>query len=254
MKENVLKTKLKSGQPVFGLLTPIYDPAIVEIIGHLGFDCYFLDCEHGTGGPLQVEHFVRACETVGITPLARVRSADHKLLLQFMDTGIMGVMMPGVMDADDVKRLVEAVKYPPLGRRGIAPVRTNDYLLGHMPQAEYVSFSNEQTLVLPQIETMEAVNNLDSLVRLEGVDGFIVGPRDLSMSMGFPDGPAHEEVRALMDHIFAVVRGAGMVVGTVAGTGEEARDLLDRGANIVLGSINGLLKVGAGAFFKPVRG
>jgi len=64
-----------------------------------------------------------------MTPLARVRSIDLKLLLQFMDTGMMGVMMPGVMDADDVKRLVEAVKYPPLGRRGIAPVRANDYLL-----------------------------------------------------------------------------------------------------------------------------
>src|SRR2546430_17026977 len=103
MKENVLKTKLNNDEPVFGVLTPIYDPAIVELIGHLGFDCYMLDCEHGAGGPMQAEHFVRACEAVGITPLARVRSADLKLLLQFMDTGIMGVMMPSVMDADDVK-------------------------------------------------------------------------------------------------------------------------------------------------------
>jgi 4-hydroxy-2-oxoheptanedioate aldolase len=254
MKQNMLKSKLRNGETVFGVLTPIYDPAIVEIIGHLGFDCYILDCEHGAGGPIQAEHFVRACETVGLTPLARVRSPDLKLLLQFMDTGMMGVMMPGVMDADDVRALVEAVKYPPLGRRGIAPVRANDYLLGPMPQAEYVPFSNAQTLVLPQIETMEAVNNLDSLVQIEGVDGFIVGPRDLSMSMGFPDGPAHEEVRAMMDHIFQAVRGAGLVVGTVTATGEDARDLIERGANIILGSINGLLKVGAAAFFKPTRG
>lgn len=250
MKENIVRTKLKNGEPVFGLLTPIYDPAVVEVIGHLGFDCYFLDCEHGAGGPMQVEHFVRACETVGIMPLARVRSADLKLVLQFMDTGIMGVMLPGVRDADDVKTLVEAVKYPPLGRRGIAPVRANDYLLGPMPQAQYVGFSNEQTLVMPQIETMEAVSNLDSLLRIEGVDGFIVGPRDLSMSMGLPDGPAHAEVRAMIDRIFGAVRAAGLVVGTVAGTGEEAQDLVQRGANIVLGSINGLLKVGAGEFLK----
>lgn len=253
MKENLTKIKLKNGQPVFGLLTPIYDPAVVEVIGNLGFDCYFLDCEHGTGGPLQAEQFVRACETVNMTPFARVRSADPKLVLQFMDAGIMGLMLPEVRGVDDVKRLVEAVKYPPLGKRGIAPVRANDYLLGSMSQGEYVTFANEQTLILPQIETMEAVNSLDALVKVEGVDGFIVGPRDLSMSMGFPDGPAHEEVRDMVDRIFGAVRAEGLLVGTVAGTGEDAKDLVDRGANIVLGSINGLLKVAAKSFFEPLR-
>ena len=249
MKQNALKAKLKNDEPVFGVLTGIYDPAVVELIGRLGFDCYIMDCEHGAGGPIQAEHMVRACETVGITPLARVRSADPKLVLQFMDAGIMGVMLPGVMDAGDVERLVDAVKYPPLGRRGIAAVRANDYLFGSMSQAEYVPFSNEQTLVLPQIETVDAVKNLESLMQVEGVDGFIVGPRDLSMSMGFPDGPMHDEVRAMMDDIFQAVRGAGLVVGTVAGNGAQAADLVSRGARIVLGSINNLLKVGAADFF-----
>jgi 4-hydroxy-2-oxoheptanedioate aldolase len=254
MRENATNTKLKNGETVLGMLTPIYDPAVVELIGHLGFDCYMMDCEHGAGTPVQAEHLARTCEAVGLTPLARVRSADPKLLLQFLDAGIMGVMMPSVASVDDVKRLVEGVKYPPLGRRGIAPVRANDYLLGSMSQADYVRFSNEQTLVLPQIETMEAVNNLDSLLQIEGVDGYFVGPRDLSMSMGFPDGPAHPEVRSLIDEIFQAVTAAGLVVGTVAGTGEEAKNLVDRGARIILGSIQGLLKVGAGAFLKPVRG
>lgn len=248
MLPNRLKTKLSNDEPVYGLLTPIYDPAIVELAGHLGFDCYFLDCEHGAGGPIQAEHVVRACETVGMTPLARIRSTDPKLILQFLDAGIMGVMMPGVMDADDVKRLVDAVKYPPLGRRGIAPVRANDYLLGSMPQAEYVPFANEQTIVLPQIETMEAVKNLDSLLKVEGVDGYFVGPRDLSMSMGFPDGPGHPEVKALITEIFDRVRGAGLITGTVAGSAEEARDVVQRGGRIILGSVQGLLKLGAGSF------
>jgi 4-hydroxy-2-oxoheptanedioate aldolase len=197
---------------------------------------------------------IRACETVGITPLARIRNADPKLVLQFMDLGLMGVMMPSVTDADDVRRLVEAVKYPPLGKRGIAPVRANDYLLGSMPQEEYLRFANDQTLILPQIETMEAVNNLDSLVQVEGVDGFIVGPRDLSLSMGFTDGPAHPEVRDMVDSLFGVVRAAGLVVGTTAATGEDARSLVDRGATIVLASIHGLLRTGSGAFFKAARG
>ncbi|MFL5732745.1 MAG: HpcH/HpaI aldolase family protein [Chloroflexia bacterium] len=253
MIENVVKGKLKSGEPVYGMLTAVYDPMVVEVVGRLGFDLYMVDCEHGVGGPIQAEHLARACETVGMTPMARVRSTDPKLILQFLDVGIMGVMMPGIRDADDVKRLVEAVKYPPVGRRGIAPVRANDYLLGPMPQAEYVSFSNEQIMVLPQIELVEAVKNLDSLVRVEGVDGFIVGPRDLSMSMGFYDGPAHDEVRSQMDAIFQTVIGAGLIVGTTAQTGEEASDLVRRGARIILGSVNGLLKLGAGAFLKEAR-
>ncbi|HYP39985.1 MAG TPA: aldolase/citrate lyase family protein [Chloroflexia bacterium] len=253
MKENLLKVKLKNDEPVFGLLSPNYDPSLAEVLGHLGFDCYMVDCEHGAGGHMEVEHMVRACETVGVTPLARVRSADPKLLLQFMDTGLMGVMMPGIIDADDVKRLVEAVKYPPVGKRGIGPVRANDYLFGSMSQGEYVRFSNEQTLLLPQIETMEAVRNLDSLIKVEGIDGFIVGPRDLSMSMGFYDGPAHDEVSAVINDVFDVVLGAGLVVGTVAGTGEAARALVDRGARIILGSVNNLLRVGAASFFQAVR-
>src|SRR5688572_10939858 len=81
MRENAVKTKLKMGETVYGILSPIYDPAIVEVAGHLRFDPYILDCEHGAAGPVEAEHFVRACETVGVTPMARVRSTDAKLIL-----------------------------------------------------------------------------------------------------------------------------------------------------------------------------
>src|ERR1700712_1280826 len=88
MKENAVKTKLKRGEQVYGVLTPIFDGQVVEVIAHLGLECYMLDCEHGAGGPTDAETFVRTCEAVGITPLARVRSTDPKLILQFLDAGI----------------------------------------------------------------------------------------------------------------------------------------------------------------------
>lgn len=254
MKENTVKTKLRNGEVTYGLLSPNYDPGIVEILGHLDFDFYMLDCEHGPGSPQQAETVVRASESVNMTPLARVRSADPKLVLQFLDLGVAGVMLPGVTGTDHVRSLVDAVKYPPLGNRGIAPVRANDYLLSSMPQDEYISFANEQTLILPQIETMEAVENLDSILQIEGVDGFIVGPRDLSMSMGFRDGPAHGEVRQLLYSIFDRVRAAGLYVGTVAANGEDARDLAEHGAQIIMPSILSLLRVGSAAFWKGVKG
>src|SRR5947199_10799319 len=99
MQENTLRTRLRNGEAVHGLLTPHTDPALVEVLGHLGFDFYMLDCEHGTAGPREAEQVVRACETAHMTPLARVRSTDAKLLLQFLDSGVMGVMMPGIRDA-----------------------------------------------------------------------------------------------------------------------------------------------------------
>lgn len=249
MRENAVKTKLRRGEVVYGLLSPNYDTMLVETVGLLGFSAYMLDCEHGPAGPVQALEVARACEVVGMTPLARVRSADPKLLLQFLDVGIMGVMMPSVTGVDDVKRLIEAVKYPPVGRRGIAPVRANDYLLGGMPQAEYIAFANEQILVMPQIETVEALEALDDLVRVEGVDGYFVGPRDLAMSMGFADGPAHDELRKARSRVFDTVRSAGLMTGTVAGTGEEARSLAEAGAQLLLTSVNNLLKVAASAFF-----
>jgi 4-hydroxy-2-oxoheptanedioate aldolase len=249
VRENAVKARLRHGEVVYGILSPNYDTMLVETLGLLGFSTYMLDCEHGPAGPLQALEVVRACETVGMTPLARVRSADPKLLLQFLDVGVMGVMMPSVMGVDDVKRLVEAVRYPPLGRRGIAPVRANDYLLGEMPQDEYVAFANEQIIIMPQIETVEALQALDDLVRVEGVDGYFVGPRDLAMSMGFADGPAHDELRQARTRVFDTVRSAGLITGTVASTGQDAQAMAEAGAQLLLTSVNNLLKVGTSAFF-----
>jgi 4-hydroxy-2-oxoheptanedioate aldolase len=254
MKENRVRTKLKQGEQVFGVLTPIFDPQVVEVIAHLGFECYMLDCEHGAGSPRDAEAFVRTCEAVGITPMARVRSIDPKLILQFLDAGIMGIMMPGIREVAEVKQLVEAVRYPPAGRRGIAPVRANDYLLGEMKAEGYLKFANEQVMIIPQIELVEAVQNLDSLLQVEGVDCYFVGPRDLSLSMGFPDGPGHVEVQNVIDEVYRRVQAAGLMTGTVAPTGQDAHSLVEKKVGLILTSPGNLLKVGAGVFFSAAKG
>lgn len=253
MIENALKARLASGQLAYGVLSPNYDTFVVEVLAQLGFDHYIFDCEHGPGGPMQALEVVRACETVGITPLARVRSTDPKLILQFLDAGVMGIMMPGIVTAGEVEQLVEAVRYPPVGKRGIAPVRANNYLLGSMGQADYIQMANEQIMILPQIETKSALDNLESIVDVQGVDGFIVGPRDLSMALGFRDGPNHDEVRSTVYRIFDIVREAGLPVGTTAVNGQEAKQWADHGAQIILPSINGLLRAGSTAFWQGAK-
>jgi 4-hydroxy-2-oxoheptanedioate aldolase len=161
----------------------------------------------------------------------------------------MGIMMPGIRDAADVERLVDAVRYPPMGHRGMAAVRANDYLLGKMKAQEYIPFANEQILLLPQIELIEAVQNLDSLLAVKGVDGYFVGPRDLSLSMGFYDGHGHDEVRSVIADVFSRVREAGLITGTVAPTGQDARALVDQQVGLLLTAPGHLLTVGAKAYF-----
>ncbi|WP_350288879.1 aldolase/citrate lyase family protein [uncultured Croceitalea sp.] len=250
MKENQLKKRINSGKAGLGVISPTIDPTICEYIGLLGMDFYMIDGEHGAITASDITNMVRACELRNTTPLARIRSVDTKLILQYMDAGIMGVMMPSIDNADDVKQLVEAIKYPPHGKRGLGPSRASDYMQGPMSQEEYVSFANEQTLVMPQIESMECVKNLPELCKIDGVDGFIIGPRDLAMSMGYYDGPGHDEVKKVLNEIFATVIDSGKWYGTVAGNAEGASALIDRGASLVMNSVQGLIKASGTAFLK----
>jgi 4-hydroxy-2-oxoheptanedioate aldolase len=253
MKANNVKRKWLNKEPVIGVISPSSDPSIAEFIGLQGFDFYMIDGEHGALGPAEAINIVRACESVGITPLARVRNLDAKLILQFLDAGVMGIMMPGIMNAADVRLLVDAVRYPPIGSRGLGPIRAADYMMGSMSQAEYVSFANEQLLVLPQVEDIEAIEHLEEMAEVPGIDGFVVGPRDLAMSMGFNDGPGHDEVQATIETIYETVLAQNLVYGTVAGTGEAATDLAKRGVLLCLTSVQGLIKQASTAYTKSFK-
>lgn len=250
----VLKDRLRAGEVVHGLLSPNVEPDLVETLGRLGFDLYILDTEHGTAGPREAAEVARACEGAGLAPLVRPRGLDAKLILQFLDAGMTGVMLPGARSRDEVERLVGAVKYPPDGLRGLAAMRANGFFLGKEKQEDWILRANRDTLVLPQIETKEALERVEELASVPGVDGFIVGPRDLALALGFPDGPGHPEVEAAIDRVAAAAKVRGLVAGTVAPTGARAKDLAARGLSILLHSVTALLKTGAETYFRAARG
>lgn len=246
---NQTKAKLQQGKPVFGVIGTTNDPQIVEILGLTGFDYYMMDGEHGLIDPAQAENIVRACEVTGMTPLVRLGSRDPKLVLQYLDAGFMGVMMPGLETVADIEMLVNAVKYPPLGKRGLGLGRAASFMLGSgAEQAHYVTQANEQTMVLPQFEDAEMLNHLPQMVKVPGVDGFVFGPRDLSLTMGYPDGPNHPEVQNVIDEAIAIMQGARSWVGITAGTAVAAQQQVQRGAQIILNSLPNLLKQGAAQF------
>jgi 4-hydroxy-2-oxoheptanedioate aldolase len=248
MKINKLKQRIAEKKACYGVISPTTDPTICEYVGLSGLDFYMIDAEHGAISPSDITNMIRACEAVGVMPLARVGDLNEKLILQYMDAGIMGIMMPSVATEKECAALVNYMKYPPVGNRGLGPVRSADYMMGAMNQLQYVEFANQQTLVLPQVEDIKAMKHLKKMANTEGVDGFIIGPRDLAMTMGFYDGPAHPEVAKVMDEIFDIVLSAGKIIGTVAANSEQADKLVAKGATIILNSVQGLLASSAKAF------
>ncbi len=248
IRENKTKAKLRRGDTVFGLISLSSDPLLAEWCGLVGFDFYMLDAEHGAVTVAHAENITRACESVGITPLVRLGQFDPKLILKYLDVGMLGVMQPGLKNVEEVQTLVNAVRYPPRGTRGLGPSRANDFFMGQMAQAEYVEFANSQMLVLPQFEEPEMYAELNAIVHIEGVDGICIGPRDLALAMGFPDGANHPPVQNLIQEAIALARGANIAVGIPASTGALAQTQIQRGANIILVSTHSLMQQGAKDF------
>jgi len=228
MMENKMKRKLLSGYPVLGVSVMFPSPQVVEMIGRLGFDWVLIDCEHGSLSPESVELMAMAAELSGLTPIARPWANTPEAILQVMDRGVMGVQVPHVNTASDAQRAVQAVKFHPLGNRGLAArTRPAHYGFG-LSRASYVEMANRETLVCVQLEEEEALRNLDDILAVEGVDVFFIGPSDLSQSLGYPGQTDAPRVREAMDGAFSTIARAGKAPGS-AGNTQAILNYLDKG-------------------------
>ncbi len=234
IQENHTKLKLKAGQPAYGVISTSDDPQLAELFGLAGFDFYMLDAEHGLLDSAQVVNVIRACERVNMTPLVRVGSKDPKLVLQYLDAGMMGVMMPGLETVEDIKMLVDAVKYPPLGKRGMGLTRASGYVAVGNEAVDYINFSNDQTMVIPQFEDAALLDHFEEMISQPGVDAVVVGPRDLSLNMGFPDGPNHPEVQEMIDKVVDICKRTGVAAGITAGSRADSAKQVSRGMTMIL--------------------
>ena len=234
IQENRAKCKLKASQPTYGVISTSADPQIAELFGLAGFDYYMLDAEHGLMNDAQVLEVIRACERVNMSPMIRIGPKDPKLVLPYLDAGMMGVMMPGLETVEEIRMLVEAVKYPPLGKRGMGLTRASGYIAVGEEAAEYIRFSNEQTMVIPQFEDAALIDHFEAMICQPGVDAVVIGPRDLSLNMGFPDGPNHPEVQDMIDGVIAICKKAGVAAGITAGSRIDSARQVARGATMIL--------------------
>lgn len=251
--KNRMKEKLLTGQPAVGVSVMFPSPQIVEMVGRLGFDWVLLDCEHGSLSPESVELMAMAAEAVGITPIARPTLNSPEAILRVMDRGVLGVQIPHVNTAAEARHAVEAVKFHPLGNRGLAAgTRPAGYGFG-LSSAAYVQEANRETLVCVQLEETEALHNLDDILRVEGVDVFFVGPSDLSQSMGYPGRSDAPEVQAAMDKAFAAIVAAGKVPGST-GNAQAIRRHLQHGVRYLYTHVPTLLASGSRDFLAAVKG
>ena len=249
IQPNQTKAKLKQGLPVYGVLSTSDDPQFAELCGIAGFDFYMLDAEHGLIDPAQAVNVIRACERTNTTPLIRIGSKDPKLVLQYLDAGMLGIMMPGLETVDEVKMLVDAVKYFPLGKRGMGISRASGYTAYSGATApDYINFSNEQTMAIIQFEDAKLLDKFPALCAVEGLDACVVGPRDLSLNMGFPDGHNHPEVQAVIDQAITCMQNANIVAGITAGTRADAAQQVARGASMILAAAQSLIFSGSKTF------
>lgn len=251
IQENLTKKKLKSGQPTYGVISTSDDPQLAELFGLAGFDFYMLDAEHGLLDSAQVVNVIRACELVKMTPLVRIGPKDPKLVLQYLDSGMMGVMMPGLETTDEIKMLVDAVKYPPIGKRGMGLTRASGYIATGNPAVDYINFSNEQIMVIPQFEDAALIDRFEEMISQPGVDAVVIGPRDLSLNMGFPDGADHPEVQEMIDRVVAVCKKTGVAAGITAGSGADASKQVARGATMILAIAQLVINAGSKEFLPP---
>ena len=253
MRTNRMKAKILAGEPAFGVSVMIPSPQVVEMVGRLGFDWVLIDCEHGTITPETVELMVMAAESSGITPIARPWRNSADAILRLMDRGVMGVQVPHVNTAADAQRAVSAVKYHPLGTRGLAAgTRPAHYGLG-VTASEYVEWVNGETLVCVQLEEVEALHNIDEILAVDGVDVFFVGPSDLSQSMGHPGQTGTPVVQDAIRGAFRAVVAAGKAPGS-AGGAEAVAGYLRQGCLYVYTHVPKLLAAGAEAFRSMVQG
>jgi 4-hydroxy-2-oxoheptanedioate aldolase len=248
IQKNHTKVKLKAGQPAYGVISTSDDPQLAELFGLAGFDYYMLDAEHGLMDAAQVVNVIRACERVNMTPLVRIGPKDPKLVLQYMDAGMMGVMMPGLESVDDVKMLIDAVKYAPVGKRGMGITRASAYAAVGDKAVEYINFTNEQTMVIPQFEDPGLIDRFEEMISLPEVDAVVIGPRDLSLNMGFPDGSNHPEVQEMIDRVIAVCKKMGVAAGITAGSRADSAKQVARGAMMILAAAQSVILSGSKEF------
>lgn len=200
---SVLKQKLKNNELSIGSWLTIPHQAIIEIMGSAGFEWLTIDMEHA---PISIETAVNLIGHIqgnGMQALVRVSKNEEVIIKRVLDAGADGVIVPMIKNKEEAIQAVNFVKYPPIGKRGVGLNRAQKYGTAFDTYQKWVK---EELVVIAQIEHIDAVNNLEEIFSVEGIDGIIVGPYDLSASMGFPGEYDREDVKEALNKVDEITK------------------------------------------------
>jgi 2-keto-3-deoxy-L-rhamnonate aldolase RhmA len=230
MRDNRTKGIMLAGGLALGVSVTIADPFVAEAIGGAGFDFVLIDTEHSPIAIDQLQMLLIALRTSASTVFVRPAANDATLIKQILDLGAEGVVVPEVDDAASCAAAVTATRYPPLGRRGFGPRRAARLEGG---RSAYIARANDEVAVLAMVESTDAVANIDGILQTPGLDGIMVGPADLAVTMGHLNELNHPDVRARIADVRAACQRNSVPFGIFAATEQAARLWAAEGARFM---------------------
>ncbi len=232
MRKNTLKEIWARGEAVINGWCSIPSSFSAEIMAHQGFDSITIDMQHGLVDYQVAVTMLQAISTTSVIPLTRVPWNDPAILMKSLDAGSYGVICPMINTPEEAEKLVAACKYPPRGFRSFGPIRAKYYGGGGTHGGgDYHEFADEETLVIPQIETREAIENLDDILQVPGISAIYIGPSDLSMALGKDPrkGQSDPEVVEARQLILETAKRYGVPAGIHTNSTQVATDMIKQG-------------------------
>lgn len=236
------RSRLKRGEKLLGTMVTLASPVAAEILSHVGFDWLFVDGEHG---PLDTGDILAILQAADqrVACVVRVPAGDEVAIKKVLDLGAAGVIVPQVNTAQQAADVVRFARYAPLGARGVGLARAHGY---GMRFQEYMESANEQVAVVVQAEHAIAADNIESIIKVPGVDAVLLGPYDLSASLGQTGKLDHPSVVAAIDHIMKTCQAANMPLGYFGVNAAAVKPFIERGYTLIVAGVDTLL-LGAGA-------
>lgn len=212
MRINKVKAKIKAGQKAYGVAFPFKALPLVDVVGNLGFDFIFLEAEHGFFSLPDIEEMVLMADAKGLTTMARIPNIHPSTILRFLDRGVLGIMGPHIASKGDAEALAKGCRFAPRGVRSFYPSKYADYKIPDDVPG-YMAKANEEVLVTALLEDASALDDLDGILSVEGLDIASIGHYDLSQSMGYPGNYEHPTVARAMDAARDKVRASKVLWG-----------------------------------------
>lgn len=250
MKMHSLRQRLRDHELLMGTMITLSSPAVAEMLSQMDFDWFFVDGEHG---PLETTDMMGILQAAGpeVPCIVRVPVADEVWIKKFLDCGASGIIAPQVNSPEHAAQVVSWTRYAPEGTRGVGLGRAHGYGLSF---GEYVERANDEIACVIQVEHIDAVNCIEETVKVPGIDCILLGPYDLSASMGKMGQVQDADVVAAIEHVTKVCQAAGMPLGYFGVSAADIKPYVDQGYTLVVAATDTIfLASGARHFLRQLK-